>query len=438
MSLKSPGTQRAVVVSSEEAVREVLIHKQDHFSDRPPSLRAEVLTDGYDVFLANDSAKWRYKKKHLMQAMKQHGDGLKHLESMTLIFGQEMLKEMGKHSSNPFEPNGLFRSTVGSIIMTLTYGYSTQDDVTRSIDLDKRVQKLLNPSGPGMLLDICPPLRFVFPQLKAMYKELVTLKKDMESTFQSFTNIRKQNMDPRNSKIFIDHFLSLAFDSEDPLDNMKITLEEKDIIFICIDMILAGMGTTTALLTNLLGILVNHPHIQDRAYAQINEIIGQRTPTIEDRPNIPFVEAIILEALRYTSFVPLLIPHYSSCSSKLAGYFIPEGTMIFTNLWSLQHDEKYWADPWGFDPSRFLKDGKLVPADHVNKQRVLQFGAGRRQCAGEVFARNRLFILITLMLQKFKFLPAEGHPRPQHDPREYTVNITNVIKPYYVCTQSRL
>ncbi len=426
-----------MVVSSNEAIREVLIHKQHHFSDRPPSLRAEMMLEGHDIVFSNDSAKWRYKKKHLMQAMKQHGNGLKHLEAMTLKYGNEMLKEMEKHQRNPLEPSELFRSTIASIIMVLTYGYSTPDDVRKCIDLDNRAQALLVPSGPNILLDICPPLRFVLPQLKTLFDDVIKFRKDVENTFRSFTSIRKLNMHNSNSKIFIDHFLNLIDESSNSKDSRKITLGEEDVIFVGIDEVMAGMGTTMTLLTNLLGILVNHPNIQDKAYSQIKEVIGDKPPSIEDRANIPYVEAIIIEVLRYTSFFPLLIPHYSSCSSKIGGYFIPEGTLIFHNVWHLQHDEEFWEEPWVFNPRRFIEDGKIVPPEHGNKQRVLSFGAGRRQCAGEVFARNRLFILVTMMLQKFKFLPAEGHPRPKHDPREYDVNLTNMIKPYYVNVQPR-
>ena len=122
------------------------------------------------------------------------------------------------------------------------------------------------------------------------------------------------------------------------------------------------------------------------------------------------------------------IPHLAKCDAELNGYFIPKGTYIFPNLWSLHHDERYWDRPWEFNPSRFIEDGKVIAPDHKKKQRLLAFGAGRRQCPGEVFARNRLFILTCLMLQKFKFVPAEGHPLPSDDPRDCTADLTLLMK----------
>ncbi len=106
-------------------------------------------------------------------------------------------------------------------------------------------------------------------------------------------------------------------------------------------------------------------------------------------------------------------------------------------MWSLHHDERYWQAPWEFNPSRIIEDGMVVPPDHQKKQRLLPFGAGRRQCAGEVFAKNRLFILTCLMLQKFKFVPAEGHELPNNDPRDFKADSVLLMKPYKLSVQLR-
>ena len=133
----------------------------------------------------------------------------------------------------------------------------------------------------------------------------------------------------------------------------------------------------------------------------------------------------------------LLIPHYNKHEAQLAGYLIPKNTAIFINIWKLFHDETFWENPWVFEPLRFFENGTMVPPDHRKKQKILMFGAGRRQCPGESFSKNRLFILVAMMLQKFKFLPALGHPKPQHDPRKYDSKVNLQIKPYYLCVQAR-
>ncbi len=221
------------------------------------------------------------------------------------------------------------------------------------------------------------------------------------------------------------------------LENKNVKLDEQHVIQSGGNLLLAGIATTSVTLYSLLGILVNHPSIQDTAYHQINEVIGKRPPNIEDRQNLSFIEAILLEAHRYITIAPVLIPHYCISGSKIKGYKIPPGTLILPNIWNLHHNPDYWESPWMFNPYRFIEDGKLVAPDHINRQRVMIFSAGNRKCSGELFAKNRLFILLTLMLQKFKFLPSEGHPRPKHDPREYDIRLNLVIKPYILSAQLR-
>ncbi len=430
------GTQRAVVVSSEEVIRDVLIHKQDHFSDRPPSVRADLIMGGHGVGFADDSVQWRYKKKHMMRAMKDSG-GIKDLETVTLKFGMEMIQEVELNIGEAFNPYENFRLMIGSIMMALIYGHSTQDDVQRIRKLDNRISAAMRPSGPNELLDICPSLRFLSTELRARYDEAYNIGKSFEKLCGSFIKFRQANRKMHKSKTIIDHFLNLLENSSDQNIDRNIILNEKNVLFMGVDLLVAGLESNSFFLTNLLGILVNHQEIQDQSYDEIIKAIGKRAATIDDRQQIPFIEALILETLRYTTKTPLSLPHYSKCDSELGGFFIPKGTIIFPNLWSLLHNEKHWDNPFEFNPLRFLEDGKLLPLDHIRRQRLLPFSAGRRQCPSEVFARKSLFILVTLLLQRFKFLPAEGHPLPQHDPREYTADIDNCIKPYHLIAQTR-
>ena len=45
--------------------------------------------------------------------------------------------------------------------------------------------------------------------------------------------------------------------------------------------------------------------------------------------------------------------------------------------------------------------------------------------------------MLIMMLQRFRFLPAEGEPRPQTDPHDYEPGQFMSIKPYKVQVQAR-
>lgn len=56
--------------------------------------------------------------------------------------------------------------------------------------------------------------------------------------------------------------------------------------------------------------------------------IGQRTPTLKDRTQLDYIEASILEILRYTSILPLNVPHLTTVDTTVGGYEIPKGTKV--------------------------------------------------------------------------------------------------------------
>ena len=53
-------------------------------------------------------------------------------------------------------------------------------------------------------------------------------------------------------------------------------------------------------------VMVLNPAAQERAQAQIDAVVGKaRLPTIDDRPSLPFVDAILWETFRYSPILPL-------------------------------------------------------------------------------------------------------------------------------------
>ncbi len=102
----------------------------------------------------------------------------------------------------------------------------------------------------------------------------------------------------------------------------------------------AGVGATPHIMSVLLALLVNHQDIQQRAYNDIMEAIGDQIPTCEDKAKLPFIEAIILETLRYGTVIPVGVAHYTTTDTELDAYLIPKGTMVFQNAWSISHDSR--------------------------------------------------------------------------------------------------
>ena len=148
--------------------------------------------------------------------------------------------------------------------------------------------------------------------------------------------------------------------------------------------------------------MIEHPEIQKRAQEELDAVVGRsRPPTFADAPNLPFIQALVKESLRWRPVTPLGVPHATIEDDWYEGMFIPKGTICLTNLWQCHNDPAtYGDDAADFNPERFLdRTGKLIP--HLREARYdghRGYGFGRRECVGKHAANESLFISIATVL----------------------------------------
>ena len=112
-----------------------------------------------------------------------------------------------------------------------------------------------------------------------------------------------------------------------------------------------------------------------QVHRELDAVVGRnRLPKLSDRQDLPYTDAVVHEVTRIGTVSPLAIPHYSTSSTKILSYDIPEGTLILLNLWACHNDPYVWVDPAAFRPERFLGvEEKLQKTDNV-----IPFGLGKR------------------------------------------------------------
>ncbi|KAG1783877.1 cytochrome P450, partial [Suillus placidus] len=80
--------------------------------------------------------------------------------------------------------------------------------------------------------------------------------------------------------------------------------------------------------------MVLNPEVHVKAQAEIDRVVGKdRLPNFNDRPALPYLEAVLRETFRWHPVIPLGVPHATVTSDIYNGYFIPKGVVVFPNAW---------------------------------------------------------------------------------------------------------
>lgn len=145
-----------------------------------------------------------------------------------------------------------------------------------------------------------------------------------------------------------------------------------------------------------------YPDVQARVQAELDQVVGRhRLPCLDDQPSLPYIMAFLYEAMRFSSFVPVTIPHATTASTFILGYHIPKDTVIFVNQWSVNHDPAKWPNPEDFDPARFLDKDGFINKDLASS--VMIFSVGKRRCIGEELSKIQLFLFIAILAHQCNF-----------------------------------
>ncbi|XP_076449011.1 steroid 17-alpha-hydroxylase/17,20 lyase-like [Babylonia areolata] len=450
--------EKILVLNDYASIHDALVVKGSDFGGRPCMYRtSQADRNKHSIVWQTYTKRLMFLRKLVLRCLKMYGTGLEKLEERCALDIQHVCDRFRQTGGRPFDPLDSIYESVCSIMLYLTLGtrFDHGSPVFQSI---REMNELFNDtfgSGKCKQLDVVPLLRLLRADSYCQMQRALQLRDDF--WHEQLNKMKTDGEDPGcivqtllDQMDMGDHTHSASVSSSSssspssPVNmngyhrhqpswgHSNLALNTAKEVFT--NLILAGTDTTTTSLSCFLLILLHHPDIQHRLQQDVDRVVGRsRPPSLADKAHLPYVEAVLMELLRYISHVPLAVPHYTMCDTSVLGRPVPANTTVYINLWSLHHDKTEWTDPWRFDPSRFLDDGdQLVTPSHENRRKLLPFGAGRRVCLGEVLAKNRLFLFVTSLVQQFHFEAEDGDSLPDVDPRTYEMGLVVHPKPFRV------
>ena len=424
------GSQLVVVVSGGKALKEVLVTKSAEFAGRPSLHTSELYSKGKAIVLADYSPEWRLHRKVAASALKMYSTSKLKQGSVINDEFDLLLKRIRSRNGRPHDIAKEIRLAVMNVICALVFGSRYELDDPEFVKFMEITNTVATVVSAGSIVDVFPWLSFI------PFNSLQNLKEKCKERDELFGTIYQEHVEANrvaNPQDLTDALLKAKKEAEEEDSSMKGFLTDQNLIMTMSEVFMAGMETTASTLCWTLLYLIHNPGVQQMLHQELDQVIGpDRLPGLEDKKNLPYLEATITETLRISSLVPLSVPHKTTVDTTLQGYSIPKGTTVIANLWSLHHDPEIWDDPHAFRPERFLdEEGKFVPP---KADRVLPFSAGRRVCLGESLARMELFLVLARLLHSFMFENPPGCDLPTLEPIS---GIVLMPRPFTVCALKR-
>jgi cytochrome P450 len=160
---------------------------------------------------------------------------------------------------------------------------------------------------------------------------------------------------------------------------------------------LAGHETTAVTLTWTWMLLAGHPAVERQLHRELDQVLGTRSPGVNDLPRLAYMEMVLKEAMRL--YPPAwLIGRRALIDVELGGYLIPAGSIVILSPWVTHRDARFFDDPLRFDPERW------TPQAEAQRPRFsyFPFGGGIRRCIGESFALMEATLLLASIAQRWR------------------------------------
>ena len=369
------------------------------------------MTGGKDIVWANYGPAWKFYRKLFTTALRQYLSNIPQIENRVSTQANKMVKFMEEQDGKSFDPADCLIRAVADVICGITFkniSDTSNPDLNRLLKINVEVTAKFTDFQLVTILDFFPWARYL--PIK-VYERFAQRLFDAHAIILKLLRETKETFDPVEP---VEDFMSALLRAQHDLeadgeltDEERAALLSEDRFVVTIeDMFLAGYETTSIALRFITAFLVKYPKYQEDIQRQLDEVVGNRRPSLNDRPNLPLIQATILEALRVGNVVPLAVPHVTIADTTLCGYRVPKGTYVFANTESVHMDPKCWKDPTVFNPYRHIDTNGQLKANPSN---FFPFGAGWRVCAGESLGRVELFLFVSWLLQEFTFVAEEGY-----------------------------
>jgi len=163
-------------------------------------------------------------------------------------------------------------------------------------------------------------------------------------------------------------------------------------------LLLAGHETTAVALTWTWYLLALNKQAETKLHEEVDCVLGDREPGVEDIPRLRYTEWVIKESMRL--YPPAWgIGRRALTDFEIGSFRLPAGTNIFLMQWITHRDGRFYLEPDRFMPERW---DETVQGNNIPRFAYFPFGGGPRKCIGASFAMMEAVLLLATIARRFR------------------------------------
>jgi cytochrome P450 len=239
-------------------------------------------------------------------------------------------------------------------------------------------------------------------------QQVARLSAETRKVLEMLIQDRRDGKSSKRAELKVDLLdLLLQATIHDKVTGTEMHFSNEEIFEHCVTFILAGHETTSNLLTWCTYYITQHPEYMRKGQAEVDAVLNGKPPTSAQLQQLPYIEALLLETLRISGPIPNVVREAEKDNDITASdgkrIHIKAGTVVHVNLYRLHHNDKYWPQPFQFNPSRWLDDGsndRIANQNHNDARNDTNHGtdtsADNKSDVVEVAKRKRIQPYISL------------------------------------------
>ncbi|KAG5611295.1 hypothetical protein H5410_022576 [Solanum commersonii] len=399
------GPKSFLIVSDPSIAKHIL---KDNSKAYSKGILAEILdfVMGKGLIPA-DGEIWRVRRRAIVPALHQ-----KYVAAMIGLFGKatdRLCKKLDVAATDgeDVEMESLFSRLTLDIIGKAVFNYDF-DSLTVDTGIVEAVYTVLREAEDRSIAPIpvwdLPIWKDISPKLKKVNAALKLINDTLDNLIaickrmvdEEELQFHEEYMNEKDPSIL--HFLLASGDE----------VSSKQLRDDLMTMLIAGHETSAAVLTWTFYLLSKEPSVMAKLQDEVDSVLGDRFPTIEDLKKLRYTTRVINESLRLYPQPPVLIRR-SIEEDVVGSYPIKRGEDIFISVWNLHRCPNHWEEADRFNPERWPLDGPN-PNDTNQNFSYLPFGGGPRKCVGDMFATFENLVAVAMLVRRFDFQMALGAP----------------------------